>query len=709
MFRRIKNLHFKVIAMILIFIITFSIMQVLFSSLSRVNADSNRYEYNGNNLDDGVYPGFKSLIDELKAKHPAWRFVIMETGLDWNQAIVAESSILSSGSPLSLIQGKVGDWICQSCGTKTYDNGSWYHASEYAIKYYMDARNWLKDNAYILQFLQVGYVETSDENIYNALDGTYLHKMDIARAINNGCKAKGANPYYIVARIIQEQGTGKSATYEMESDGVKYYNLFNIGASGNGNGNIVSGALAYAKSHGWTSVQKSVEGGIDFLFSGYLKNKQDTMYLNKFDVESKNGVYNNQYMQNIEAPTREATLMYNKIKDTEILNQTLTFVIPVFYNMPSERCASPDETSETGAKNIKLRSGHSNYNVREARNQSSKVITTVESPDTIVLSDQRYRDGWHRVVLTNGTAGYIKFNSSIWEEIDDVTNCNEQMSLSGDGVNLRAGPGIGEPIITTLSKGQLVNRIDNSGMYSYNGITWDRVILADGRQGFISRDYLEVASNDSEVYTISANGGLFLRETPAGNAIRLLPNGTTVTRTEIAENELNGNYWDKVTTPEGATGYVARAYLRDSNGNVPSGKRKDNDETTEINVKKDDENKAILMEPNVKVDNLKSLGNKISVKNKNGEEVTKALIGTGYKITIDGKEYTAIKKGDVNGDGEVDVIDLAKIKRELIGKIKLENEYKSAAKLSKSSDKIDVIDLALLKRYLIGTKNIEIK
>ena len=283
------------------------------------------------------------------------------------------------------------------------------------------------------------------------------------------------------------------------------------------------------------------------------------------------------------------------------------------------------------------------------------------------------------------------------------------MSLSGDGVNLRAGPGIGEPIITTLSKGQLVNRIDNSGRYSYNGITWDRVILADGRQGFISRDYLEAASNDSEVYTISANGGLFLRETPGGNVIRLLPNGTTVTRTEIAENELNGNYWDKVTTPEGATGYVARAYLRDSNGNVPSGKRKDNDETTEINVKKDDENKAILMEPNVKVDNLKSLGNKISVKNKNGEEVTKALIGTGYKITIDGKEYTAIKKGDVNGDGEVDVIDLAKIKRELIGKIKLENEYKSAAKLSKSSDKIDVIDLALLKRYLIGTKNIEIK
>ena len=710
MYNKSKEIVMKVISMLTIFIITFSIMQVIFSNYSYVNADSNRYEYNGNNLNENIYPGFKSLIDDLKKKHPAWKFVIMETGLDWNQAVVAESSILSNGSPLSLIQGKVGDWICQTCGTKTYDNGSWYHASEYAIKYYMDARNWIKDNAYILQFLQVGYVEASNENVYNALNGTFLHTMDVATAINNACKAKNANPYYIIARIIQEQGVSGSDTYGMESDGVKYYNLFNINASGNGSGNIVSGALSYAKQHGWTTVQKSIEGGIDFLFAGYIKNKQDTMYLNKFDVESKNGVYNNQYMQNIEAPTKEATVMYNKIKDSDILNQSLTFVIPVFYNMPKEKCASPDETAETGAKNIKLREGHSNYNIREARNQSSKVIKTVESPSTIVLSDQRYNDGWHRIVLTDGTAGYIKFNSSVWEEIDDITNCNEQMTLTGDGVNLRAGPGINEPIITTLSRGQIVNRIDNTGRYSYNGITWDRVILSDGRQGFVSRDYIENASNNQgEVYKVSANGGLFLRTAPAGDAIRLLPDGTTVTRIEIGETEINGNYWDKVTTPSGATGYVARRYLRDSSGNIPSGRKNNTNENEEINIKKDEKNKVILMEPNVKNSNLSSLGKNITVKDLNGNEVKDNFIGTGYKIIVDGSEYKAVKKGDVNGDGIVDIIDLAKIKRELIGKTKLENEYKQAAKLSSSSDEIDVIDLALLKRYLIGSKSIEIK
>ena len=52
----------------------------------------------------------------------------METGIDWNQTIVAETAG-HWGSPLNLIQGKNGDWICATCGSHRYDNGSWYHAS----------------------------------------------------------------------------------------------------------------------------------------------------------------------------------------------------------------------------------------------------------------------------------------------------------------------------------------------------------------------------------------------------------------------------------------------------------------------------------------------------------------------------------------------------------------------------------------------------
>ncbi len=713
MLKKIIKTHKKVLSIILIFLMTFSLLEATIT-WNTVSATSNRYIYNGNNLDTNTYRGFKEKIDALKSAHPAWNFVIMETGLDWNQTIVAESSFAGS-SPYSLIQGKGGNWICSSCGDKAYDNGSWYHASENAIKYYMDARNWLNDTVYLLQFLQLGYVETSDENIYNALNGTFLYSMDNARAINNACKNKQANLFFIIARILQEQSANGSATYKMtDGDGNVYYNLFNIGASGNGTDQIIANALATAKSRGWTSVQSSIEGGIQVLFNGYLSNKQDTLYLNKFDVESYNGVYRNQYMQNIEAPISESKIMYNKIKNTELLNQTLTFVIPVFYNMPAEACTSPDGAGEIGPKNIKIKDGHSEINVREQKSTSSNIVSTIYDSNTVILSSERYGDGWHRVVLENGTQGYIFFNTEYFEEINDITNCSEQMTITGDEVCLRAGPSRTQSVITTLANGQQLTRIDNTGRYNIDGITWDRVVLADGRQGFVSRDYLKNADY-SEIFTVKADGGLFLRTAPNGYNIRLLDNGSTVTRIEIGSNEfINGYQWDKVATPDGAVGYVARKYLRDQNGNEPSGKEEtptvpdDGNQNAPSNSKKDDEKRIITMEPNTSENNLKtSYGNDIIITKQDGSSISDGVIGTGYKITINGTEYIAIKLGDSNGDGTInslDALETLKLSTSLITKEEIYRKAMDtnndgtinsldALKILKSSVNLDKISL----------------
>lgn len=734
---RLRN---KIIAIFLIIIIISTSVQIILQN--NVKATSNRYLYDGNNLDTNKYPGFKEKIDELKRIHNNWNFIIMETGLDWNQTIIAESAFAGS-SPISLIQNKSGDWICSSCGSKTFDNGSWYHASEDAIKYYMDARNWLNDNAYILQFLQVGYVETTDENIYNALNGTFLYTMDNARAINSACKEKGANPYYIIARILQEQGTKGSATSKMLSDGVYYYNLFNIGASGNGTSTIVARALAKAKEKGWTTIQKSIEGGIDILFADYIQNKQDTMYLNKFDVESYGGVYSHQYMQNIQAPTSEAMTMYNKIKDSGILNEALTFVIPVFKNMPTTISVSPDTIGELGPKNIRVKVGHSDINVRSSRTtNTNNKIGTIKNSENIVLSVERYGDGWHKVVYEdNGTfkIGYIFFNTDYFEEINDITNCNEELVISGDMVNLRSGPGTSLPIITILSKGQKITRIDNSGRYNIDGVIWDRVRLSDGRQGFVSRVYLEDLKN-AEIYQVRADGGLFLRTEPSGYNIRLLADGSYVTIIEKgSDNYINGYQWDKVVTPDGATGYVARKYLvkvdtgdnennndnnnnnevnNDNNNNNENGAENNNNGNSNENTNdienntefKIDENaKIIKIKPKTNIKNLKKiLGNDITFTNSNGNAVDNEIIGTGFKVSINSINYTVVKLGDCNGDGNIDIIDMALIKRHLINTSKLQNEFKCAAKLStNSSDEIDIIDMALMKRYLIGKQEIE--
>ena len=706
MLQKVKNCHVKIISMLIVLFIVFSILG-LFININEVKADSNRYSYNGENLDTNRYPGYKEKLDAIKKAHPNWNLIIMETGLDWNQVVVAESAF-TGASPYSLIQGKSGAWVCSSCGTKSYDNGSWYHASEAAIRYYMDPRNWMDPNSStILQFLQIGKVDATDESVYNAIKGTFLDKdnegLENAKVINKASRENNANPFYVVARILQEQGVGGSATYKMSADGKYYYNLFNIGASGNGSGTIVANALAKAKANGWDTLEKSISGGIKVLFSDYINQKQDTIYLNKFDVESYKGLYH-QYMQNIEAPKSESTLMYNKIKDSGILNNELTFVIPVFLNMPSKISESPDTMTELGPRNIRVKAGHSDIIVRESRSTSSKQVTTIKDSSINVLSVERFGDGWHKIILENGTEGYVYFNSSYLEEINDVTNCSEDIIISGTNVELKAGPKSNQKTITNLANGQALVRIDNSGRYTFDGKAWDRVKLSDGKQGFVMRDYIELEKDADNVFTIRAEGGLFLRAEPNGEVVRLLEDGSKVTRIEIGTNLIGGYYWDKVTASSGATGYVARSYLRDKNGNVPGGVIVEK----AVETKKDDDKSQIIAEPDVTAETLKEKYGDVKVTKADGSKVEEGVVGTGYKVTIGEKVYTVVKKGDSSGDGKINSADLLKIQKHLLKVNDISNTPYFTAGDVTGDGKINSADLLKIQKHLLKVSYIEI-
>lgn len=556
----------KIISIFLIVILlsAFLIVNILQSSF----AESNRYVYDGSNLDTSKYPGFKEKLDTLKANHPNWKFIIMETGLDFEQVIKAQYTG-HLGTPKNLIQGKSGEWICSICGDRVYDTGNWKCASEQAIRYYMDIRNWLVDSPYLFQFLATDYLETTDDKVYGSLNGTFLYSRENASIINRVCREKNANPYYIIARLLQEQGNAGGATSKMvDTDGTVYYNLFNIGASGNTQQEVYNNALARAKREGWTSIEKCLSDGITFLFSAYINNKQNSIYLNKFDVESYGGLYIRQYMQNIEAPKSEGTSMHNKMKSAGLLEENLTFIIPVYENMSSLSSSSPDSSIEAYPKNIRVKVGHSNVMIRSGRSTTSTPVGKIADSSVVVLSVERYSDGWHKVVLEDGTNGYVKFNTSYLEEIDDITNCYEEVTVTNSDVILRVGPGYNQLEITHLNKGQVIHRIDNTGRYYIDGKIWDRVILSDSRQGFVARDNIHKIDYNESFY-VNAEGGLYLRETPAGNIIRKLENGSIVTRLE--EGSKVGNYtWDKVITEDGVIGYVAREYLiKVDGGEVP--------------------------------------------------------------------------------------------------------------------------------------------
>lgn len=704
-----KNTLSKVISIVLLFTLLFYIIYNLFTNEVNAAYSSNRYTYNGSNLNTDTYPSFKERIDALKSKHPNWTFTIMETGLDWNQVITAETAG-HWGSPLNLIQGKSGAWICSTCGDTAYDNGSWKHASEMAIRYYMDPRNWLTDNAYLFQFLQLDYIESTDDQIYNSLANTFLHNKDYAKEINKACRETNVNPYYVVARVIQEQGANGGSTWRMESNGVTYYNLFNIGASGNSSTEIWNNALATAKSRGWTSISASIKGGVSTL-NDYINAGQNTQYLNKFDVEPYGGTYSRQYMQNIEAPKNEASKMYSCMLDAGLLNQKLNFIIPVYKNMPGSVSQSPDGVGEIYPKNIRVKEGHSDVVLRNEPSTNGKEVARIADSSVVLLSVERLSNGWHKVVLVNGTWGYLKFDTSYLEEIDDLTNCYEPKAINSDNVPMYVGPGSSQVLITSLSLGQAVTRLDNTGRYTFGGTTWDRIVLADGRQGFVERKYLG-EQNTSQIFTIRADGGLFLRSSAATgdeNKIRLLSNGTQVTRigsyTENGiEKMVDGYYWDYVITPDGAKGYVSRNYLRDSNGNIPS------PYTAKVEVEIRKEEKEIYVTPNAGVDDIKAEANQnLYMERADGSGIDSSIAKTGDRVWIDNVMYTVVKMGDCSGDGLINSADLLKIQKYLLKVIDID---KSTVYFTASDTNIDAninsADLLKIQKYLLGVGNISI-
>lgn len=89
------------------------------------------------------------------------------------------------------------------------------------------------------------------------------------------------------------------------------------------------------------------------------------------------------------------------------------------------------------------------------------------------------------------------------------------------------------------------------------------------------------------------------------------------------------------------------------------------------------------------------------------EQVGDAIVKTGMKLTVDKEnvEYTIVVLGDINRDGKMDILDLAKIKLHLIEKEVLTGIDLMAADVNKDGD-VTLNDMALMKLVLIGLKDI---
>lgn len=302
--------------------------------------------YNGSNLDENRYPKYKELIDNLASEHPNWTFTLLYTKLDWNSVIRHEGHSDTRTSPLNLVpysSNYSGEWQCEKDKDKTYDTGDWVCASTKAIEYRMDPRNILNEER-IFQFKELNYNEEAQtiEGIMSRTDGSFLEGESVAKALLEAGKNSNIDAYFIVSRLIQEQGKdGTRLSRGYEYNGTVVYNPFNIAASGNSTSTILENAAEYAYSQGWDTLEKAILGGIDFLNTKYINKGQNTLYLQKFDIIKKDKLYTNQYMQNLIAPGSEAVMLQNQYEESDTLDSEFNFIIPLYENMPEEICEKP--------------------------------------------------------------------------------------------------------------------------------------------------------------------------------------------------------------------------------------------------------------------------------------------------------------------------------------------------------------------------------
>lgn len=316
---------------------------------------------------------YKASLRALHVKYPNWKFVAVNTGLEWNDVVTKECVVGKNlVAKTSITSWKSTEPQAYNWSTNTwygFDGGSWAAASKELIMYYLDPRNFLDDSG-IFQFETLEFQDYQTvEGVKNILNGTFMSGeytdtdgtvRSYADTFYEAGKASGINPYHLAAKALQEQGTyGKSQSISGNVSGLEnLFNYFNIGAYATNDRTATINGLYYAAGSDetylrpWNTRYKSIVGSTKYIYDKYTAVGQNTLYFQKFNVVNKtNGLYSHQYMSNVVAASYESAKMKKAYPD---LNTTLVFRIPVYNNMPGDLCVKPtsDSNPNTYLKNL---------------------------------------------------------------------------------------------------------------------------------------------------------------------------------------------------------------------------------------------------------------------------------------------------------------------------------------------------------------------
>lgn len=641
-------------------------------NVTDVDLDSDEAISYRNSLKSAGFP--ESYLDDLVKmhfEHPNWQFIPFNTNLDWNTVIENEG-----------VKGRSLIWYTYGEGYRSKESYSynyetdeyyrhskevnWWYASDEAIAYYMDPRNYL-NSSNIFTFEDLSYnasFQTSNivdkilgssfmPSLYSKYDSTNPYTYAFMAA----AEKYRINPIHLASRILQEQGINGSSTGLGTYSGYEnIFNFYNIKAVGND----PAVALAWAKGGGlttygrpWDSPYKSIVGGAEFLSEDYISIGQNTLYFQKFDVSTpSDGLYAHQYQQNITAPLTEGLTAYSAYKSIDgLFDEALAFVIPIYNNMPSSKVSAPENKNPNSyLKDIKVNNtsledfkyDKLNYNLEvTSEDKVSISATSINSGASIKgTGDIKLETGDNKIILKvtaengNVTNYTITITKKEKTESIEVPKDNEITDIVIDNTNLVFNKDILEYNIET----EFIN---------------DKVIV---------KYYIGSEENTKDVSLIVGK-----------NIVTIGKYTINITRSDIkVETALNNSgikYNDK---------YIYGISLNTGTDSLTN--------------------------------NIKKISDSLSITIKDKDNNTSSIFKTGDKVNIkstsEDKNYEVVIYGDVNGDGVIDKLDYLAILRHYYGYKTYEGVYKEAADVNKDGvvDKLDY--LAVLRDYY-GYKKIE--
>lgn len=749
-----------IISSIIVLIILFIILFTIFNSNK---AEDDKILTRQMRLSDTFPSSYKPYIDELEKKYPNWEFKALYTNLDWKYVIDNENVFGKNLVPKSYSDSwkntKKGEYNVE------VDSG-WVDSSRSAVEYAMDPRNFL-NYVRVFQFEELSYNSRTNtvSSIEKILYGTEFYNKIVEYKNSSGtnivtdkkysdlilsaAKTSSVSAFHLASRIKQEVGpflshssiSGTVSGYE------GLYNFYNIGATSSSEpmGAIING-LKYAKDGKgassstktkylipWNTKERAITGGAKFIGSSYINLGQNTIYLQKFHVydTTDDELFWHQYMTNVLAPYSESKLIYTGYANSNLLNSSMSFVIPVYNNMPELPCTSPAiSSSDFTTDNTKVYANvETSLNVRSGPGTSYESLTTIPSGTkmTRIAKGKQKGELWDRVKLESGLVGYV-FQTYVEEvpnvQVEKITLSLDKTTINkGERIKIKANISPEDAVDKTLkysSDNTSVATVSSDG-YIQGISSGSAKITAKASNGVTGTINIKVYSPVTDIITSTDNIVLQIGETYKINATVIpddadnkyilynsensgiakvdeqgIVTGETEGETSINAVSGEGTISKKIKVkviPQIQEGEIIIDESLYVEGNEISGLENKNNTADKILNK---------IKTNYSVEIYNSKGSKIS-----GNE----LVGTGSVIKVLNNkdlvmEYNVIMYGDVNGDGKINSVDLLVLQRHILEIEKFSGVFLKAGNIRKNGRNPSSVDLLLIQRHILGLQNI---